>query len=361
MNVVGYYRKKLDAVLQRENLTKSSRGQVDLDFEPDPYKTFNRGFTTHFIDGRSKDQASFLTPKSMGEAIGTVTSIRPAGFTIQSITILHNGDGLCFFDHEQVLRGTHVNKVVDDLIIPDKMYGIQKGIMIYRNLDQHFIHRLDKSRVQRKIGIEMTFTTSVNGFVLTACDRDGLAAECSVNHPHVSAQKQDQMLELIRRQLKRCGDSEFFCEHLSIDLPEVYFIPVMVLNSLRRCVVDKLSGVREINRPKQHALIIKNDVPYPEKELSFTGNVLNQSAEQFYKDHGVTAIEPAAESGLAMDGRKVMTTRYCIKYQFGLCGRDLEKEGLLEPLYLLDENKKKYPLAFDCQQCEMEVYWTKDG
>jgi 23S rRNA 5-hydroxycytidine C2501 synthase len=359
MNVVGYYRRKLDAVLQHGPSARSSSGDVHLDFEPDLDKTFNRGFTSYFVSSRSKEQAALLTPKSMGEAIGKVTIIRPAGFTIQSSKILYNGDGLCFFDQDQVLHGTYVNKVVDDLIIPDKMEGIQKGTMIYRNLNPRFLQRLEKSRVQRRIGIEMNFTTFINGFVLTAADGEGNTAECSVTHPHISAEKPEKMLEIIRRQLQKCGDSEFSCQRLSIDLPEIYFVPLSVVNSLRRGVVEKLRQVRESNRPIQRARIEKNDAPYPERELSYMGNVLNQNAVQFFRQHGVSSIEPAVESGLDMTGRTVMTTRYCIKYQVGICGHDLHMDDVLEPLYLLDEGGEKYQLEFNCQKCEMTVYWRK--
>jgi putative protease len=89
--------------------------------------------------------------------------------------------------------------------------------------------------------------------------------------------------------------------------------------------------------------------------LTYLGNVLNERAAAFYRRHGVQQIEPAAESGLAMEGRQVMRTRYCLLDQLGLCRR--ETPGAVhEPLHLVDEDGRRNRLAFDCSACEMGVF-----
>jgi hypothetical protein len=103
-------------------------------------------------------------------------------------------------------------------------------------------------------------------------------------------------------------------------------------------------------------------VPFPERELSFLGNVLNQKAASFYRRHGVERIEPAAESGLDMHGRKVMTTRSCIKYEMGLCPRepgDPSRSCPAEPWLLVDDEGRRLRLDFRCQQrdCVMEIVY----
>jgi putative protease len=89
--------------------------------------------------------------------------------------------------------------------------------------------------------------------------------------------------------------------------------------------------------------------------LSYLGNALNEKAVAFYRRHGVKKIEPAAESGLDMHGRKVMTTKYCIKYQLDACPREGKKVPLQEPLTLVDEDGHRLRLKFDCKECAMEV------
>ncbi|HAO20321.1 MAG TPA: collagenase-like protease, partial [Desulfobacteraceae bacterium] len=104
---------------------------------------------------------------------------------------------------------------------------------------------------------------------------------------------------------------------------------------------------------------------YPETELSYSGNVLNQKAKKFYQRHGVVRIMPAAESGVDMHGKKVMTTKYCLNYEFGRCSGKppltptLSPIGEREALYLTDEDGRKFRLDFDCVNCEMAVFYEK--
>jgi putative protease len=158
-------------------------------------------------------------------------------------------------------------------------------------------------------------------------------------------------LENIRRQLAKTGGTEFACGEISIDLSEPLFVAASILNAVRRNALDELTRVREANRPVRTGGAIRNDAPYPTRELTFEGNVLNKLAEAFYRRHGVTRIEPAAESdsGLRLRGRRVMTLKYCLRRQLGMCGDD-------EPLTLVDAEGHRLELRFDCERCEMEVW-----
>ena len=72
VNVVSHYRRQLDSVLRAKGLSKNSSGQSQIDFEPDPIKTFNRTYTTHFLHGRAESPGSIDTPKMMGEFVASV-------------------------------------------------------------------------------------------------------------------------------------------------------------------------------------------------------------------------------------------------------------------------------------------------
>ena len=85
--------------------------------------------------------------------------------------------------------------------------------------------------------------------------------------------------------------------------------------------------------------------------------MLNSKAQEFYTRHGVKTIEPAAESGLDLRGRKVMTTKYCLGYQLGACPRLKPRNKLPEPLHLVDDQGMEFPLRFNCADCVMEVYF----
>ena len=62
-------------------------------------------------------------------------------------------------------------------------------------------------------------------------------------------------------------------------------------------------------------------------------------------------------SKTADEGRTVMTTRYCVLRQLGLCMKQAAKEGkapLKLPLTLRGASRD-FILHFDCSRCEMQV------
>ena len=102
-----------------------------------------------------------------------------------------------------------------------------------------------------------------------------------------AAEKPQQAAATIEKQLAKLGDTDFTCAQVSIDMQQMYFLPVSVLNELRREVIGLLADARERARPVMRGGARRNDAPYPEKDLSYTGNVLNQKAAAFYRRHGV--------------------------------------------------------------------------
>lgn len=360
-NIVAHYRQRLDAILPEFNLKPASSGIVTLDFDPDPKKTFNRGYTSYFLTSERDDIASTETPKHAGEPIGVVTKVTDKLITLNVAAQLNNGDGLTFLDRNNHLRGTLVNRVDGKIIYPAKMEGLFKGAQIRRNADRDFLKRLEKSQPDRRIPIKMRFSETPGGFQLLGSDQDGNSAVIPLKGEKALAQRVEQASETITRQLTRLGESEFVCHELEIDLNQVYFLPVSRLNNLRRELVSQLQAERKRNFPRPKGGTIKNSTPYPEKKLTFLGNVLNQKAETFYRRHGVEEIEPAAESGLEMSDRKVMTTKHCIKYELGACHLQDHPKKMSETLYLVNENGLRLRLAFDCRACLMEVYFEERG
>ena len=348
-NVVAFYRARLDEALREAGFGRSSSENTVAGFEPDLAKTFNRGFTTYFLDGRGQAVGSPETPKMAGESVGRVAGVAADSFTIDGQVELHPGDGLAFFGRDGKLRGTVVNAVRGRTVFPQKIEGIEPGTAIRRNHDHEFLSGVTSARPDRRIGVTMTLGAGV----LAAEDEDGNRAEVALG-PAPVAEKPEAALETLRRQSAKTGDTEFICMRVDIALDPVPFVPVSAMNALRREVLDRLSAAREANRPRPEGGIVPNDAPYPESEFSYLGNVLNAKAEAFYRRHGVARIERAAESGLDLGGRRVMTTRYCIREQLGLCG-----VLVAEPLALIDDEGRRLDLRFECDQCEMEVWFEE--
>jgi collagenase-like PrtC family protease len=363
MNVVGHYRQQLDALLPNFEMRPASSGKVNLGFTPDPAKTFNRGYTTYYLKGRGAPVAAPDTPRHTGEAVGRVAEVKAEAFSLDCDASLHSGDGIAFFDAENELQGTLVNHVQGCTVYPAKMTSIQKGMPIYRNHDHEFLQQVEKSQPERRIGVRLRLVEIAEGFQLEAIDKDDNRAIERLVCEKVPAQKVEQARQNLERQLTRLGETEFVCSGLEIDLTHMVFLPLSALNALRRRVIDQLRTERAGNRPRLSGGVLKNNVPFPESRLSYLGNVLNRKAEQFYMRHGVTEIEPAAESGLDLSGRKlwssqpVMTTKHCLKYEMEVCPRQGKADRLDEPLYLVDEDGRRLRLAFNCRECVMEIYF----
>lgn len=361
MNVVGYYRRLLDEILKQRNLRPSASGAVHLDFEPNPNKTFNRGYTTYFLHGRGSPLASMDTPKSMGESLGNVVKTDRRSFTLEpSAPALHPGDGLCFLNENRELAGTAVYRVEEGVVYPDSMEGLKPGVQLFRNHDHIFHEHLLNSRAERKILLNFSLQAVPGGLGLRAEDEDGNQAEYFLPAELEPARQETTARETMERQLRKLGGTEFECSRVDSTLAPFPFLPVVLLNALRRGVVERLVEVRQQNRPRGSGGAVRNNVPYPEKELTFRGNVLNRKATEFYRRHGVEKVEPAAETGLDLRGRKVMTTRYCLRYQLNACPRQPGAVKLPEPLHLVDELGIQYPLRFNCADCVMEIYFQRE-
>lgn len=360
-NVVAHYRQRLDAILPDLVFEASSSGKVKFDFEPDPAKTFNRDYTTYFLAGDRDAITSPKTPKHAGEPVGVVTSVVSNSFTLNVPAPINNGDGLTFFDRDGQLRGTLVNRVDGKVVFPAKMTGIYPGAQIRRNADREFLKQVEKSQPDRKIPLKLRFSDTEDGFCLSAEDHDGNSAVIPLKWEKTPAQNIERARATLERQLTRLGATEFVCDELEIDVSQEYFLPVSVLNALRRELIAELLAERERNFPRWKVTITPNEVPYPESTLTFLGNVLNQKAEAFYRRHRVQSIEPAAESGLDMQDRKVMTTKHCLKFELGGCPHQERPIEIDEPLFLVDEDGLRLRLAFNCRDCLMDVYFERAG
>lgn len=352
-NVVAFYRQKLDAILPRRSLAKSSSGIITLHFQPDAERVFNRGFTRYGLADKKEKLAAIDTPKSVGKRLGVVQKISGKTIHIDTTEPLHAGDGLCWFDSQKRLCGSAVQRVDGARVALSDTIGLAVGAEIFRNDDTQFIKRLLAVPATRKIPVRLTVSLSENGLTLSGVDEDGCTASATLPDPLPPADKPQQALDTLRRQLTKLGDTIYQCAAFRLDVAAPPFVPVAALNDLRRRWVEQMTAVRLAAMPRQTGGVIKNDVPYPQKELDFRDNVLNAKAAAFYRRHGVQRIEPAAESGLDLRGKTVMTTRYCIRHQLGLC------EPNAAPLILELPDGRRFRARFRCSDCGMELDWIQ--
>ncbi len=356
-NVTAAYRLRLDEILSRRpEYVRSSSGSSRYTFIPQLDKSFSRGFTHYFLQGRGEDIASFDTPKSLGEEMGTLKEQRGHSFTVAGVKSFHNGDGICYLDGQGRLQGFRVNRVEDNRIFPaGEVPRIPPRTRLYRNFDQEFEKLLARKSAERKIALRWALWETPQGFALSAEDEDGNRAARSFDYPKELARSpQDANL---RAQLGKLGNTPFEAVgEMDIRLADNWFLPASVVTDWRRQVVDCLLQVRRIRyrrelqvwRPTAHA--------FPLSSLTYLGNVMNGEARRFYLEHGVATVAPAYEAQ-AVPEAVLMFCRHCLRYSMGWCPTFQNKRSpYREPYYLVSSDGRRFRLSFDCKNCQMKVY-----
>lgn len=353
-NVTAAYSRALDAFIRSHpDYKRSSSGRSETAFEPDAAKTFNRGFTRYFIAGRTEKIASMDTPKSIGQPVGTVTHIGN-GFFRADGAALQNGDGICFFTKERKLAGFRVDRIEGSNIIPNTMQDLSKGDLLYRNHDRSLARQLNRSSGSRRIAVEMDFRHEGDTVRLRAADEDGNRAEITRQAAYEKPRDPDRARERIEMQLSGTGKTPFYAADVSIS-GRIGFYPLGFLNGLRRDVLTELERVRKENFRRETSRLVRNSVPYPVQQLDYHANVYNKYARRFYKRHGAEITEPAFESLPQKEGREVMRTKYCLRYELDACPRfGASLRRFKEPLTISDAHHA-YLLKFDCDACRMSL------
>ena len=352
-NVTAAYRLAIDRFISgHSNYRKSSSGVSALTFSPNPDRTFNRGYTQYFISGPKEKVASIDTQKAIGESLGEITAVGKDFFRMARHD-LQNGDGLCFFTGKNDLAGFRVDQIDKDKIYPNSMNGLETGIRLYRNHDMAFTRILKQSIGVRRIAVEMEFRQEETVIRLTVRDVDGNVAETVKEVLFEPSRDPARARSQIEKHLSSTGNTPYHADNLTIQPSEPGFLPVSLLNGLRRDVLEALTGIRREAYHRQNITFTPNDAPYPENNLDFHANVFNALAKRFYERHGAVVTESAFEALPDTTGRTVMTTRYCIRHQLDLCPK-LQHPAchVKEPLRLRDAHHT-YRLEFDCRQCRM--------
>lgn len=368
-NVMAAYRSKLDAIFaRRKEYVRASSGTCRFDFTPRLDKSFSRGFTHYFLQGRDREISSFDTPKSLGEEMGTMKEQRGNYLTVAGVKPFHNGDGVCFLDEQGRLQGFRINRVDGNKLYPaGDVPRIKPRTRLFRNFDQEFERILARKSVERKIGVGWELTDTPSGFALTAADEDGNRITLSFPYPKELARTPQP--ENLRTQLGKLGNTPFevmplggtdspsatTAPAIAINLSRNWFIPASVIADWRRQAIDKLTAARRITYRRELHVWKPTRHRFPATSLTYLGNVMNTAARSFYQAHGVASVEPAYEKQ-AVPEAVLMFCKHCLRYSMGWCPTHQKGHSpYREPYYLVGTDGKRFRLTFDCKNCQMKV------
>ena len=286
-----------------------------------------------------------ITPKSMGEYLGNVISANDKCFVIKTKSEISPQDGICFISDTELL-GCLVNsaeKTKEGIkIYPNKKIALQKGTKIYRNNDVQFNKILENSKTTRKLAVNfIVYDNKIEVF-------DDFNNKASLEFEYTEiANNQENMRQNFIKALSKTTDTPYLAENIEFKLEQLPFLPVSKINELRREILEQLSEkiLSKYRTKKQKPVDIAK---FPKDEGDYRLNVHNSKARMFYEMCDCKIEENSFESIKNHKNKELMRTRHCLRRALLGCKSQ-------EELFLVDEKGAKYPLCFDCKNCEMVI------
>lgn len=371
-NVTAYYSDELNRILGNE-YRRSGCGVIKRGFVPDLDKTFNRGYTDYFAVGRGREMTNIDTPKSMGKFIGTVERCKRnelfAKYSGNGVESVNNGDGLCYIADGELV-GIRVNRAEGNRLIcavpsaGGTGLSIKPGTKLFRNYDHEFSGLLEKNNSVRKIGAGLQVSDNSGRLKICATDESGVSVEYISEMEFQVAQNPTQRDRLVQ-QLSKFGDTDFYCTGVDYVGEDVLFVPAAAANQCRREALDLLMAKRLELRPIMEQGKLNLTPGYITDSANWQCNVVNELSEEFYSGNGCSVVEPGFEVSKQRKGKAVMTTKFCLLHENGMClkgkcggkrasGELGKGEAWKLPLHL-DTGKEQFLLKFDCKNCQMII------
>lgn len=315
-NVVRAYSLALDELVAANpgKYRRVSFGRSEGGFTPDLAKTFNRGYTQLFLDGkRSGNWSSMDAPKSIGEEVGTVVSIAPMRQNFsngkrpseENITItlrmknpgdrLQNGDGFSFLSKGRgEIVGFRGDVCQGNRITCRNVTGLYPGAKLYRNLSNAFEKELESNLPVRTIPVSVDIsvivvpvTSTSSGteedrspslpkrlseptysLKINAVSQDGRSVKLEREAGHNAAENPERMRGMFATQIsKATGIYSFTLRSLEVETPDgsLPFLPTSALNAIRRDLATALEEMpcRAIPLPVNQASSRTGNAEYP--------------------------------------------------------------------------------------------------
>jgi putative protease len=373
-NITAHYRLLLDEIMERRpELARASSGRTRVLFTPNVDKTFHRGHTDYFAQGRQDEIGAFDSPKYVGVELGTVTRVGTDHIDLVTQEPMANGDGLNYM-HKRSTVGILANKVQalgarEDgqgwRVFPNEtipsLPGLKPGTVIHRNRDHQWEAALQKKSSERKVRVDLALAETAEGLRLSIVDEDGVRSHADAALALEPAHQAEQAEAALRTSLAKLGNTMFEAGAITLALTQPWFVPAAAINGLRRDAIAAHEAARLAawQRPQRKAPA-DPPAPYPDTQLSYLANVYNEKARAFYHKHGVQLIAAAYEAHEEAGEVPLMITKHCLRFSFNLCPKQakgvqgVQGQVRAEPMTLVSGNER-YTLRFDCKPCEMHV------
>lgn len=369
VNQVAAFRERLDKIIAASNgkYERASHGQMHHDFVPDVSKTFNRGFTSAFLQGDNANMINTRSPKSTGEAIGVVLKVNrdnSVDVKLKSACTLANGDSFTFFASNNELLGFRANKVESlgtkgqvRLFLLNKVPELKVGCELNRNVDTIFIKSINMPKaLVRKM--ELKAQVSLHQDVLTVTFTDSLkrSGQASLVLDKNNDDLPTLTTQVMASKLPKLGDEHLVLVDSSFELNQSIALPLSQFNNLRRQALQNYLERAQMSRVQcsEHGWDYDNEA-YIFKGLpdNFTGAIgsvderliCNHQARAFYEQ----SMGGHIELPKPLIAKAVMTCRNCLIKNHALC----HDEGGSTKGFYLKIGKHTFDVVTNCRRCLM--------
>lgn len=246
--VTSYYRDLLD------RYDRMGAAAIDEEKRNDVLQLFNRGgFTNGYLTGKDH-MIEKRSVKNQGLRIGKVTDIWKGRLTIRVERDLHAGDQLEIRPSES-WKAAHPDQ--PDRAVPIRLSGsmisesdakeasfklggaVHKGFDVWRVVDPALTADLTRTyKEPEPVPLDMDLTVAMDRPVLLKVEKDGQWIQVSSRQLTQKAQSRPVTEEGLISQLSRLGGSGYKAGKISIHLDPDAFVPVSVINQLRREAVE---------------------------------------------------------------------------------------------------------------------------
>jgi putative protease len=358
-NIVRHYRDKIDEFIAGNPLyVKSSYGSLYGGFVPNPDYTFNRGYTSLFISGERGQWNSNDSAKGKGERAGIVSEVMKDKtgnliFDFKADVQINNGDGLFFVTPSGEEKGARAAVAEGQRIFTNERIEIEPGSVIYRNFNKEFERQLEKNMPERLLKVSAMFMCRNGKITLNAACEDGRRVLIESEGEFETPKNEELAKKNIISGLSKKTEHYLFDSEID-DSSETPFLVSSFINGLRRDAAKELS-LQMV--PKTEGRVCKalfmDGTIFPESGAAdYRLNIANHYAREIYEEAGVERAGNAYEIDHPQ-GAELMRTKYCIKYELGICPKD-GKENSPGPYWLVNGNLK-FRVEFDCKKCEMII------
>jgi putative protease len=271
-NIVGHYRKAIDAAAQGQRLrwTEQSKREMEM--------SFSRGFTPGWLEGcNHKRLVPGVSSAKRGVQVGSVVALRGERLVVDLESPLIKGDGV-------VLQGdrisgseiggrifqVYVRGAATDLPASGRVeLAFQNGL--FKNVEvkvgqslwqtdspqlskrlrasftsEHFVRRTPLD-VEIQVGVGKPIQGHVRW---ESTQGESQTLSLASDHVPEAARKHPTTYDDFKKQLSRLGNTPYELRSLTIDIQDQPMVPLSVLGELRKSIVERLDESRTAIRER---------------------------------------------------------------------------------------------------------------